>query len=205
MSTTPTLVPFRQKTRGFEPIFQVPATVEDFDAIVGKDACKNHAIAEGIYRSILPKLWKKFIETAPAVFGVAVAVKGTRPNKRNPEDGDVTIYEGIDEYLPRVVVAAEAAGKTAELKSFVQAIATEIGFDLTSSGRTKKADKSFYRNAESIIEKVKNGESTWERVAANCTAKGATTTILFDEAGNVNIDSLALAIQEALTGDTSLA
>ncbi len=203
--STVTFKPYKQSSRGFELLIQAPASVTDFDAHVGEGACLGHAIAEGVYRSILPKVWKKFMETAPAVFGVAIEKIGTKENKRNPEAGPTDVFEGIDTYLPKVKAQAEADGRTAELKSFVQNIANEVGFDLERTGRSRKAAPVFYDKAKELIEKVARGETTWERVVANTAARGATTPIEFDEAGAVKLDSLAMAVQEALTADTGLA
>lgn len=211
MNATETSVPMKsvkQKTRGFVINFLVPATAADFDTLIGEGAAYGHAIDESIYRSLLPKTWKKVMELAPKRFGVPLDQVGTKKSKRNPDAPETAVYEDIKLYLPKLKAAC--ADKMAELTAFVQDCATSVGFDLSNAGRVSKPSKEYYEKADDLLQKITRGETTAESSGAKFAARGIEGayvvkdtkedgTIIYDR------DVLASAIRDFFAADDSLA
>lgn len=194
-----------QPTRGFKIVLQVPADVASFDLLAGKEgALLKHGTAEGVYRSTLPKVWKAFMEKAPKEFGVEVALDPSKD--KTLKDGTVRKgYEEIDSYLANVKKYCTENGLLAELNTFVQSIADEVGYDLSTAERVKKPEPVFYELADQIIAKVASGQSDWDRVAANCAAKGAVSSFTVNDDNTADRDELAQVVKEAQTANVGLA
>jgi len=188
---------YTQKSRGLELTLSVPTSIEEFDTVVGTPgAALSFANDEAIYRSVLPKIWNKAAELIPDKFSFP---RKTWTEKGKDDDGnevDVECEEDNTKFLQRWKASFEDGTR----QPFIQAIADEVGFDVSKSERSTKPEKTFITRAESLAAKVAAGQSTWERVLENIQARCPSASFSIED-GEVDINEVAAALQAMFKSD----
>lgn len=191
----------KQPTRGFEIVLEVPETPTEFNekarecGIVGDDPAVDYMNSEAVYRSLLPKVWGKVLDDTVSLFGIERPEEDS--GEKDDENNPIMTPISDSKFVPLLKKSVEKA----TIQAALQAAADEIGFDISRKSRAKKAAPVFQKKAENLIAKVKAGESTWDRIAENCAARGAVTTLTFDEQGNAVKEVLAKMLQEVAEAD----
>lgn len=186
---------YAQNSRGLTLTFNMPQTAAEFDALTQPGQCIENANAQVVYRTFLPKAWKTFLERAESLVGIARKVKGTATSA----DGVVTeTYEDDKSYIAAIFAATPKTTVQSHIQSIID---SWEGFDISKAGRSKKPEKMFMDKAEQFAARVLAGAGTWDAFVANSAARGAVTELVFDEEGNVDIESVARRLQEVALND----
>ncbi len=185
-----------QSTRGLTLVFNLPSSPEEFDKLAGPGQCLANANAQVVYRSGLPKVWKAVCANAATLFGIE------RPQEVEGNDADGNpIMSGVDDasYLKAIKDQVDSAALQSAAQSIIDSWNDADIFQATS--RSKKPDKTFYAKAEQFAARVAAGTADWSTFEANSAARGAVTPLSFDAEGNVDIDTVALRLQEVALAD----
>jgi hypothetical protein len=170
-------------------IKDAPATVEAFNQAAGDaNACLNDALANAVYRTIMPKIWRKLAERIVAA-GFPFDTKSV-----TAKDGTVSTIDVKPDkkWFERAYIALQ--WDAAEQSSNCQAAADEVGWDMTSSrgsnsGPTQRDEK----DASELLTIIQAGGSTFARVKGNFEARNPGLVIPVEDDGTITLDSLAAA------------
>lgn len=176
-------------------LVQVPENADEFDKCAGKaGACLEYACAEGIYRSVLPKIRSALFERLEAETGIKRKVVDTKTVGTGENAKEVEIYEKDSLYFKRV--CAEQQCEPSAFEPIANEIAATVGFDLSTQravgGRVTAADK---RNADKVLTAIENGKSSFDRVVENLTERNPGLEIEREDDGSITHENLAAALK----------
>lgn len=166
----------------------VPQTIEEFDQCHGRaGAVLDKAINYDVAHTILGKIRSK---TGDAL----VKLGATRDIEKTNDDGSV-VFKPIDtKWIDRQFVKLEMDAKAQA--DLYQSIADEIGYDVSGSrSSNKEFNQVDLKDAKQILEAIKLGKSTVERVVGNLQNRNAGLEIVLEEDGTVTAENLAAGLK----------
>lgn len=142
---------------GFKPAFNGPATVEEYDAKGGPNACLEDAVYNTIWRDTLPEWQAAFTPKLEELTGVkrevnASATEAAKKRAKNP-DNVSPILETFKAFAARAVAAyaGDDAEKLAELELLAQEVADGIEVDPSPNVRVSTINKGHLAKADEIL------------------------------------------------------
>jgi hypothetical protein len=166
----------------------VPQTIEEFDQCHGRaGAVLDKAINYDVAHTILGKIRSK---TGDAL----VKLGATRDIEKTNDDGSV-VFKPIDtKWIDRQFVKLEMDAKAQA--DLYQSIADEIGYDVSGSrSSNKEFNQVDLKDAKQILEAIKLGKSTVERVVGNLQNRNPGLEITLEEDGTVTAENLAAGLK----------
>lgn len=146
-------------------VFEGPGSVEDYDALAGKQgACLEDAINNIIYRSTLPIWQREFAEALEKTFGVKREVDEEATRKaRARDEGASQVLERATRYIARVLAANE--DRMDEIKQLAQQVADKIQINpapqrRSTSAPTERVNKTWLAKARDILSRDEEARET---------------------------------------------
>jgi len=166
----------------------VPTSIEEFDQQHGRaGAVLEKAINYDVAHTILGKIRAKA--------GVELVKLGAKRDIERTDEKGEPVYKPIDtKWIDRQFVALDidAAGQ-AEL---YQRIADELGYDVSGSrGGSKDFNQVDLKDAKALLEAVKLGKSTVERIKNNLEARNPGLELVLEEDGTITTEALAAGLK----------
>src|ERR1043165_3012948 len=132
---------YEVSTMGFDVKFNGPDTVEDYDRAAGKvGSCLADSCENTIYRSTLPELHGKLVETIEKLTGIKREVNQAATDAAKARAKDPSKVKDIMETVPKFVKRATAGMSKEDLASLgqeIQTIADGITVDPSPSKRQR--------------------------------------------------------------------
>lgn len=166
----------------------VPESIDEFDKAHGRaGAVLEKGINYDVAHTILGKIRSKA--------GEALVKLGAKRDVEKTNPDGTKVYKPIDtKWIDRQFVALNIG--PAEQAVFYQGIADEVGYDVTGS---RSSNKDFnqvdLKDAKNLLEAIKLGKSTVERVKSNLEARNAGLVVVLEEDGTITEESLAAALK----------
>lgn len=184
-----------QRSLGMEILIPTPESVAEFDQCANKQGAHlEYAVAEGIYRSVLPKIRAALFERLETETGIKRKVVDTKTVGSGDDAKTVDILEKDSIYFKRI--CTELSVEPSHFQPIANEIASEVGFDLSTSrgtgGRVTAADK---RNAEKVLAAIADGKSTFDRVIENLVGRNPGLEIVREDDGSITAENLAAALK----------
>ena len=166
----------------------VPASIEEFDSAHGRvgavlDKAVNYDVAHTILGKIRTKAGAKLVEL------------GFKRDVSGKDSNGADVLKPIDtKWIDRGF--AELGIDPAQQAAMFQEIADELGYDVSATrGGNKEFNQVDMKDAKGLLDAIKLGKTTFERVKANLEGRNAGLEIELGEDGSFTIEQLAAGLK----------
>ncbi len=169
-------------------VIEVPETITEFDGIHGREgAVLDKAINYDVAHTILGKIRQKV--------GAELVKLGFKRDVASTDEKGEETYKPIDTKWIDRGFAALSLDLAAQTKLF-QATADEVGYDVSGTrGGNKDFNQVDLRDAKSLLEAIKLGKSSFERIKANLEARNPGLEVATEENGEFTAEQLAAGLK----------
>jgi hypothetical protein len=179
------MIPKVCKVLGLSATISVSENQDEFNLLAGSpDACHNEALNNVLYRGVYPELRAKLSEKLEAETEVP---RGSKTN----EAGKSTYIETEQTYYNRLIANGHVTEERAQ--ELMDEVSLEVVFDPSPSRRRSGAPKEIVAAAEGILDAIKAGQSTEERVGSKLAAAVGAADFV-ERFGKFSLESVTAAL-----------
>jgi hypothetical protein len=175
-----------QSTYGIDFYLAVPSSIEELEQIHGRaGVALELSIKQDVAHTILGKIRRKLAE--------ALAAEGFALPTKTVGDKETTLVPDKNWFA----AGFTALGwDTAKKTTVVQAIADEVGYDVSSErGLSGGPSKTDLKDAEGYISAVASGATTFDRLKGNLERRNPGLDIPLEDDGSITVENLASALR----------